>query len=200
MKSQQTVVLDAMGVIFCAQDDVAELLLPFIARCGSSIGERDLQVLYERASLGVLDVDEFWRELGLDPSIEDEYLSSHKLNEGLLDFLTFAQDNEIDVWCLSNDVSRWSMKLRKRFELEDKFVGFVISGDIGFRKPSEQAYRTLVDQIGSVPDLFVDDRPANVYAAQIAGIPSVCFGSTTDKDGSMRNFKSLIGYLKSSAD
>ena len=186
-----------MGVIFRAQDDVAELLIPFVAKCGSSIEEGNLLDLYERSSLGVLDADDFWRELGLDPRIEDEYLTSHKLNEGVLDFLLFAQDNEIDVWCLSNDVSRWSMKLRKRFELEDKFVGFVISGDIGFRKPSGQAYRCLVDQIGSVPDLFVDDRARNVSAAQAAGIPSVCFGPSATKEDTVRDFAELIGMLSS---
>ena len=197
MRNKRTVVLDAMGVIYRAQDDVEELLIPFVSSQGASSRAGDLPALYERASLGVLDVDDFWRELGLDPSIEDEYLASHELNDGVLDFLSFAANSEIDVWCLSNDVSRWSLKLRKRFALEEKFVGFVISGDIGFRKPSEQAYRCLIDRLGCIPDLFIDDRARNVSAAQAAGIPSVCFGPSTYLEGGVRDFGQLINRLSS---
>ena len=197
MKNQQTVVLDAMGVIFRAQDDVDELLIPFVSSRGSSIDEGDLSVLYEKASLGILNVDEFWRELGLDPSVEDEYLAQHELNDGVLEFLAFSQNHGMKVWCLSNDVSRWSAKLRKRFALQDKFAGFVISGDIGFRKPSDQAYRCLIDRVGAVPDLFVDDRPNNVSAAQSAGIPSVYFGPSTDLEDGVKDFRQLIHKLSS---
>ena len=195
MSRKRTIVLDAMGVIFRAQDDVAELLIPFIRRYGSSIDTDDLNTLYEKASLGHLDVDEFWRELDLSPTIEDEYLAGHELNEGALDFLTFARTTDIDVWCLSNDVSRWSKKLRECFALEDLFVDFVISGDIGFRKPSEQAYRCLIDRIGFVPDLFVDDRTLNVSAARTAGIRSVLFGPGKGTNDCVCDFGSLAVFV-----
>ena len=195
MSHKRTIVLDAMGVIFRAQDDVAELLIPFISRHGSSIDNDDLNTLYEKASLGQLDVDEFWSELDLSPTIEDEYLAGHELNEGALDFLKFARTTDIDVWCLSNDVSRWSKKLRRRFDLEDLFVDFVISGDTGFRKPSEQAYRCLIDQIGFVPDLFVDDRSLNVSAARSAGIRSVLFGPGEGTNDCVSDFRSLAAFV-----
>lgn len=195
MPSKRTIVLDAMGVIFRAQDDVVELLLPFIKRHGSSVDEIDLQERYEKASLGVLDVDDFWRSLGLDPRLEDEYLAGHELNDGVLDFLEFARNDGIDVWCLSNDVSRWSQKLRARFALERLFVDFVISGEIGIRKPAEQAYRCLIDRIGYAPDLFIDDRASNVLAAESVGISSRCFGLSGDNN--VLNFESLRSLLSS---
>lgn len=195
MTAKQTIVLDAMGVIFRAQDDVAELLVPFIRDHGCSIGATDLSELYERASLGHLDVDDFWRALGLDPNIEDEYLAGHDLNDGVLDFLHTVRENGWDVWCLSNDVSRWSIKLRERFMLDSYFAGFVISGDMGFRKPSRQAYRCLIERIGYVPHLFVDDRALNVAAADSIGIRSVRFDSGTTKRGEVRDFKSLKDYI-----
>ncbi|MCY4129304.1 MAG: HAD-IA family hydrolase [Gammaproteobacteria bacterium] len=197
MSSKRTIVLDAMGVIYRARDDVEELLVPFIRSHGSSIDTGELNILYEKASLGQLDVDEFWRELDLSPAIEDEYLAGHELNEGALDFLNFARNIGIDVWCLSNDVSRWSFKLRKRFLLEDLFVDFVISADIGFRKPSEQAYHCLIDRIGHLPDLFVDDRVRNVSAAQLAGIPSVCFGASSGEYNRVWDFDSLQNRVQS---
>lgn len=195
MTRRRTVVLDAMGVIYRAQDDVAELLVPFVKRHGSQINLDNLSALYEQASLGLLDVDDFWRSLGLDPSLEDEYLAGHELNDGLLNFLTFARNAAMDVWCLSNDVSRWSLKLRERFELDELFVDFVISGDIGFRKPSVEAYRHLIDQVGRVPDLFVDDRSRNVKAAQSVGIRSILFGPDEGTNDCVCDFKTLATFL-----
>ena len=182
MASTRVIVLDAMGVIYRAQDDVAELLVPFVARLGSRAGARTVAALYEQASLGHLEADAFWRALGLDPCVEDDYLAGHSLNDGVSAFLELAYGSGIDVWCLSNDVSRWSIKLRERFALDTFFADFVISGDIGHRKPSEEAYRRLLDRTGSVPELFVDDRPRNVRVARSLGIPSVCFGTGCAED------------------
>ena len=53
MESARGVVLDAMGVIYRARDDVAELLVPFVERHGSRAGANDVAALYEQASLGV---------------------------------------------------------------------------------------------------------------------------------------------------
>ena len=138
-----------------------------------------------------MDADAFWRALGLHPGVEDDYLSAHRLTEGLLDFLALARDSDVDVWCLSNDVSRWSIKLRERFGLNDLFSGFVISGDIGYRKPSPSAYRCLLDRLDATPQLFVDDRPRNVAAARNLGIPAVCFGPGCDETDCVADFAEL---------
>ena len=190
MANTRVIVLDAMGVIYRAQDDVAELLVPFVARQGSRADARTVAALYEQASLGHLEADAFWRALGLDPCVEDDYLAGHCLNDGVSAFLELAHGSGIDVWCLSNDVSRWSIKLRERFALDAFFVDFVISGDIGHRKPSAEAYRQLLDRTGRVPELFVDDRPGNVRVARSLGIPSVCFGT-----GCAENFAALSSAM-----
>lgn len=157
-----------------------------------------MATLYEKASLGELDADGFWLALGLDPAVEDDYLARHQLSEGVLAFLDFAGGAGIDVWCLSNDVLRWSAKLRRRFALDRLFAGFVISSDIGHRKPAEQAYRCLLDRIGTTPELFVDDRPPNVNAARLLGIPSVCFGAHCTKPGGVRDFAALTALVGTS--
>ena len=187
----KVIVLDAMGVMYRAQDDVAELLVPFVQRHRPSVPAEEVAARYTEASLGQLDADSFWRSLGLHPSVEDDYLSLHCLTEGLPDFLGSARNDGIEVWCLSNDVSRWSLKLRERFALDSFFAGFVISGDIGHRKPSAEAYRFLMDSIGTVPDLFVDDQPRNVKAAQRLGIPSLCFGWAATEANSVSTFAHL---------
>ena len=195
MASTRIIVLDAMGVIYRARDDVAELLVPFVRRHGSRANANDVAALYEKASLGQLDADAFWRALELDPGIEDDYLAGHDLSEGLFAFLESARISGIDVWCLSNDVSRWSVKLRERFGLDGLFADFVISADIGFRKPSEQAFRCLLDRIGGAPELFVDDRPRNVSVARSMGIPSVRFGTGCHEPGAVEDFSALSALI-----
>jgi len=195
MAGARVIVLDAMGVIFRARDDVAELLVPFVEQQGSRAGAREVATFYEQASLGDLEADAFWHAVGLDPGVEDDYLVGHDLNDGLLPFLESARGSGLDVWCLSNDVSRWSVKLRERFALDELFAGFVISGDIGHRKPSEEAYRCLLDSIGAVPELFVDDRPCNVSMAQSMGITSVCFGTGCHERDCVKDFETLSSLI-----
>ena len=175
------VVLDAMGVLFQAADDVAELLIPFLAEAGGTDDADAIEAAYLEASLGMMDVDEFWQVVGLDPSIEDAYLSRHALVPGAEAFLQHARRKKIPVWCLSNDVGRWSRKLRTRFDIEGLFTGAVISSDVHARKPSREIYECLLVGSGFRPEelLFVDDRRKNVDAAIALGIAAVQFDAKT---------------------
>lgn len=76
--------LDAMGVMYRARDDVAELLVPFVQRHRPSIPASEVTARYTEASLGRMDADAFWRSLGLSPGVEDDYLSAHRLTDGVL--------------------------------------------------------------------------------------------------------------------
>ena len=83
-------VLDAMGVLFAAADDVPELLIPFIRSAGGEKDAQTIESLYLEASLGVIDPDAFWVRVGLDPAVEDAYLSKHRLVPGAREFLSSA--------------------------------------------------------------------------------------------------------------
>src|SRR4029079_9431721 len=156
-----TLVLDAMGVIFASADDVVELLQPFIISRGGGSNPDRISDLYVQASLGHITPDEFWSAVSLDPSVEDEYLSLHRLTDGLLNFLENRPKSVTSIWCLSNDVGRWSSKLRCHFKLDDYLDGAIISGDVGARKPDPAIYQMMLSRVGipSEQILFVDDRP-----------------------------------------
>jgi HAD superfamily hydrolase (TIGR01509 family) len=167
---RSVLVLDAMGVIYRACDDVAELLVPFASGAGASVDATQIEAAYREASLGLITADAFWACVGLGASLEDAYLSGHQLRPGLLDLLERARDAYTEVWCLSNDVGRWSAKLRRSFGLERFFAGWVISGDVGARKPGPAIYEELVRRLGSPADvLFVDDRPHNLAVPRALG-------------------------------
>jgi FMN phosphatase YigB (HAD superfamily) len=166
-----------MGVLFLAADDVAELLIPFIRAAGSELATDAIESAYLEASLGRLDADAFWTRVGLTPDIERAYLSKHRLAAGALDFLAAARRAKLPVWCLSNDVARWSKHLRVSLGIEPFLVGSVISSDAGARKPNREIYERLLAKAGfrSGELLFVDDRSKNVAAAEALGIRAVQF-------------------------
>jgi putative hydrolase of the HAD superfamily len=191
-----------MGVIFASADDVVELLQPFIiSRSGESNPDR-VSDLYVQASLGHISPDEFWSAVSLDPSVEDEYLSLHRLTDGLLPFLEKRTENVTSLWCLSNDVGRWSSKLRRHFKLDDYLDGAIISGDVGARKPDPAIYHMMLSQIGAPSEqiVLVDDRPKNLATAHDLGIRTVQFGGTVAQpctpDESVKSFTDLADLLK----
>jgi FMN phosphatase YigB (HAD superfamily) len=169
--------LDGMGVLYQAKDDVAELLVPFISKY-NEVNISHMENIYYQCSLGKFSSSFFWEQIGLSPDLEDEYLSNHKLVSGVKEFIVMARNHFESIWCLSNDVSEWSIKLREMFELKSLFDGTVISGDVKMRKPSPQIYQALCDASNSRAEdiLFVDDRSENVLAAIKCGMSSILFG------------------------
>ncbi len=196
-------VLDAMGVIFRAGDDVAELLVPFVAHHEGLKDENAIGELYDRASRGELTAAHLWEALRVPAALEDEYLSQHRLMPGLVKFLNDVPEPVDALWCLSNDVAEWSAKLRDMYDIRQYFAGFVISGDVKVRKPDPRIYEILLERIGrpTADCVFVDDRPKNLLAARRLGMHTVFFGEfvPTDVDhfhGAVKSFSELTVYLK----
>lgn len=165
-----------MGVLYQAGDDVAELLVPFVRTHGrpdlpAEAVDRD----YLDASLGKIGADLFWQRMGVAPAREDEYLAGHRLIDGTLDVLPLLKERFGRLACLSNDLARWSVKLRHRFGLEVWIDTWFISGDIGLRKPSSGIYLHALERLDARPQdvVFVDDRARNLDAARQLGMHTV---------------------------
>ena len=178
----KVLVLDAMGVIYAVGDDVRDLLYPFIVEKGGNKDFAIVQEYYHLASLGKMFAAEFWKAVGINPQLEDEYLQRLKLTDGLLDFLKNVKSRGIEIWCLSNDLSEWSKKLRIRFGLEKYFHSFVISGDVGIRKPDPMIYQNLLNRLNVKANdvIFVDDRTKNLEPASALGFNTILFSPTND--------------------
>lgn len=173
----KAILLDAMGVIYSVGDDVHDLPCPFIAEKGGSQDTLQIEQLYRSASLGNMSAFDFWKAVDVAPELEDEYLQRHRLSDGLLDFLEETKQRGHEIWCLSNDLSRWSKKLRLRFRLGKYITGFIISGDVGFRKPDPAIFRLLVKQSNMDPHnaIFVDDHKKNLDSAAVVGFETIIF-------------------------
>jgi putative hydrolase of the HAD superfamily len=185
------VILDAMGVIYVAQDDVKELLIPFLRRKDCNVPDADIYSLYKECSLGRFSSIEFWHRLQVEESgesLDDEYIQGHVLSDGLLDFLQKMRSHDIPVACLSNDVLEWSVKLRKLHNLE-KYISFwVISGEAGVRKPDAGIYEILVrnTRYNSGNCIFIDDHIENLDTAVRLGFNTLLFAVDHTKDFSSK--------------
>jgi putative hydrolase of the HAD superfamily len=194
----KVLVLDAMGVIYRVGDDVADLLVPFIREKGGIDDDAQIEAAYLKASLGEIDAAEFWRRVHVSPDLEDEYLMTLELSDELLEFLEAAATQFRRLACLSNDLSAWSRKLRKRFGLESYIARWYISGDLGVRKPDPNIYRRMLSDLAVTPAdiVFVDDRLKNLRPAAELGMRTVHFnpaGSNGgDGHGSISRFSQLL--------
>jgi HAD superfamily hydrolase (TIGR01509 family) len=176
MSDTRWLVLDAMGVIYRAGDDVAELLIPFVRARGCSLKEREIEDAYRLASLGRMSSQDFWSFCGISAT-DPEYIVGHRLTDGVLELVDAARRQGMQVACLSNDVREWAALQREYFGLHDLIDPWCVSGEIGVRKPDEKAYLTLLEMLNaaSAKCLFVDDRPKNLAAARAVGMRAIHF-------------------------
>lgn len=177
-------VLDAMGVIFSVGNDDRDLLCPFVEEKGGTKDVSKIEMLYHATSLGNMSSAQFWEAVGLDSGLEDEYLQRYELTDGLIDFLEAVNSQGYEVWCLSNDISDWSKKLRARFGLNKYIHGFVISGDVGVRKPEQAIFDHLIGQLTVSPRdaVFVDDQRRHLDVAAALGFNTILFAPAGHHD------------------
>ena len=197
-------VLDAMGVIFSVGNDDRDLLCPFVREKGGTKDVSKIEVLYHSTSLGNMSSAELWEAVGLDPGLEDEYLQRYELTDGLIDFLEAVNSQGYEVWCLSNDISEWSKKLRARFGLDRYVRGFVISGDVGVRKPEQAIFDHLIGQLTLSPRdaVFVDDQRRHLDVAAALGFNTILFAPaghdlTDEKHTVATSFADVLCWLYS---
>jgi HAD superfamily hydrolase (TIGR01509 family) len=173
----RVLILDAMGVIFSVGNDDRDLLCPFVEEKGGTKDTSKIQMVYHAASLGNMSSAQLWKAVGLHPGLEDEYLQRYELTDGLTDFLEAVNSQGYEVWCLSNDISEWSKKLRARFGLDKYIRGFVISGDVGVRKPEQAIFDYVIGQLTVSPRdaVFVDDQRRNLDVAATLGFGTILF-------------------------
>ena len=134
----------------------------------------------------------------MDPSVEDSYLSCHHLNAGVAELLAGASQRFHGVCGLSNDVSQWSQKLRRAFGLERAINPWIVSADIGHRKPAPEIYLHLLDclKVPAEMVVFVDDRMTNLDAAGQIGMRTVLFDPMYQQPGgSHRRIGRLVDLL-----
>jgi HAD superfamily hydrolase (TIGR01509 family) len=174
------VVLDAMGVIYWPRSVVQECLLPFAAARGCDMPAEQIRNAYLSCTVGEYPSAAFWEMLGIDgrPETLDEQLVREQLPmPGVGGFLRRMRSQGIAVACISNDVAEWAVARRRLQGIEPYVVHWVVSAQVGARKPDRGIYERFVRDTGAKPSacLFVDDRTENLDAARDLGFRTVLF-------------------------
>lgn len=174
------VALDAMGVIY-EQRGVSALLAAFAGRLGVSVDPEEARRLYRQASLGLLSSSELWEALGIPGTGRDEEFLRHRLlMPGVREFLAAMRRLGVRVGCITNDVAEWALRQRRRYGLEDGIWPWVVSGDVGVRKPAPEIYERFLAEAGCEAEdcMFIDDTPENLDTAGRLGFRTLGFPGT----------------------
>ncbi len=96
---------------------------------------------------------------------------------GMVEIFAELRERGTQCFALSNmERENWDLRL-SRYDFLGWFDGYFISGYEGVVKPEPEYFLRAVQKLGFDPAqaLFVDDRPENVEAAAVVGMPAVVF-------------------------
>ncbi|MDE5618437.1 MAG: HAD-IA family hydrolase [Clostridia bacterium] len=190
-----TVIFDAMGVIFVDGDDTNELLVPYVKKINKNITTQEIVRLYLQASLGEISAQDFWKSVGVEEkdiiSKRNYYLDNClSLDTDIIKVFSKLKDLGYKIGILSNDVGEWSRYLREKYSL-DKYIDYcIISSEVSMRKPDKHIYEYAVEKYKLNPSrcVFIDDRIKNLYPAKEVGFNIIlfdrenCAGADSDLD------------------
>ncbi len=199
------IIFDVMGVIFKVGDDTNDLLVPYVQQIDKNCSREKINNIYLEASLGSISSSEFWKKLHVADDdnfseVEKRYLDNClTIDEQFIDVAKQLKNN-YNLAILSNDVSEWGKYLREKYGLNELVKFSIISGDVGYRKPSEEIYKIALIKANVSPEncVFIDDRDKNLIPAQKLGMKTIRFlrDDTECKIASTMTIESFINLEK----
>jgi epoxide hydrolase-like predicted phosphatase len=157
---------------FCAAEGLApETLRERFA------GDTTSRKLLEDFECGTLAQEEFERGfagvLGVEAEgLVDRIFAGMHPDEEMVSAVQAARAAGIRTGLLSNS---WGTGWYDRAKIRELFDGWVISGEVGIRKPEPRIYELAAGKIGLPPHqcVFVDDLPFNLKPARAMGMATV---------------------------
>ena len=156
-------VFDGMGVIYVEPDNISNLLIPFVRESGSGLLDDEIRSKAVQLTQGRITTEQFWSGVGVDgdaAELNDRYLSSLSLSPGIVTHMLALRSAGIKIGCLTNDSIEWANDLKRRHSLSELVDVWVVSGEVGLRKPSIGTFEALRRRCGvdSSRILLVDDE------------------------------------------
>lgn len=195
----KAIIFDMYGVIMKAPEGD---LIPFLRSKCPEISDELINDFWKEAALGQKSSQEFFRSIGCTVNIkeiEEEYLDTIEIDEAFFDIVHDLK-KEYKLVLLSNDISEWSVFLRRKYGLDELFDEILISGDIGFLKPDIRIFHNILERLGMTPTMcyYIDDREKNLYAASQLGMRGILFNrrNVTYVGNKINNFYELKNFIK----
>ncbi len=176
----ELVVLDARGVLYDEANDIGARLVPFVRSRGSKASLQEINDAFRAASLGRLSTSELWEALGLDTdsgALDLAYTEEFRLRSGVLDFIDRLHERGLRVAVITNNAVSWSKAIRARFDLDTHVDTWVVSGEIGTRKPDAAFFEALRRMTGVefADSLLIDDQIDDLDMARSLGMSTAMF-------------------------
>lgn len=136
--------------------------------------------------VGKITEKEFWEGFILDTNaqgtlpteslLQREFKKRFSVDTDVLEIPHELQKKGIKVGIISNTIAPHAEVIKNSNELGD-FDDFILSNEVGYRKPEKEIYELALERLGVKPAeaFFVDDLPANVAGANAVGINGILF-------------------------
>ena len=141
------------------------------------VGDPEARALLERLETGELREAEFEPAFATVLEVSPERLIDRLFggmapDEAMVEGVRAARRAGVRTAMLSNS---WGEDRYDRAQLETLFDAWVISGEVGLRKPDPEIYSLAAERLGLAPSecVFVDDLPGNLKPARALGMATV---------------------------
>jgi putative hydrolase of the HAD superfamily len=155
----------------------------------------EARALLERLETGKAREREFEADFAARLGVEAEGLIDRMFghmtpDEAMIGGVLAARRAGLRTAMLSNS---WGEDRYDRSQLEALFDTWVISGEVGVRKPDPEIYALAVERIGLTAQecVFVDDLPGNLKPARALGMATVVHRG--DADATLGEVSALLG-------
>jgi len=181
----KAIIFDVMGVIVDVDDDINELLIPFVHDRNPKVSGEQIEDTFISASAGKMTSGEFWEAVGVfgNPiELNSEYLTGRfPIDKHFLPIAN-ALKQSYKIGIVSNDISDWCCFLMDSHQVLPLVDAFVVSGAVGIRKPDAGIFKVILDRLGLSANqcTYVDDRIPNILAAKALGFRAILFNRGSD--------------------
>ncbi|GAL18786.1 HAD superfamily hydrolase [Vibrio maritimus] len=107
---------------------------------------------------------------------------------GTLDLINALKQAGYRIFALTDNVNEIVAHLKQRYDFWPLFEHATISSELGFLKPSNDIYQSLLTHNGLIAEetVFLDDMPYNVEGAKNNGMHAIQFADAEQATGALR--------------
>lgn len=136
------------------------------------------------ADKGVISEEKLFDRLsvlsGIPPQqIPKQWSESVQINGELLSFIRKELMGKYKLGILTNATSAFFHTVLEQHPLAEIFDAIIISSEIGYAKPEQEAYASILRALDVQPNeaLMIDDNEINITGAKAAGLNGFVFSS-----------------------
>lgn len=184
-----TIIVDVGGVLHASDRGFIDDLKTEL-KLNDSDFNKIMKIIFDELGRGTLTEAGFWnkieKEYGTRPISNDEKLLSRSLSKSFtphsdfIEYIKSLKKRGLQIVIFSNTIEPHVNMLQKA-GIYDGFDRKFLSNETGYRKPDEESFMHILNELGLNPGevVFVDDDIKNIEAAKKLGIHAILFKDET---------------------